>query len=780
MKDDSTPQKSRKVPNPEPTEEKYRRLFHDNPQPMWIYDLETLQFLEVNNAAINDYGYSKEEFLSMTLADIRPKEDLEAFYNNVLTTKLKYDRAGVWRHIKKNGEMILVSIVSHEIDHEGKKARHVMISDVTEELKFREALAVSESNFRQLFENNILVMLIVDPESTFVIDANKAALDYYGYTKTELLALKVYEINTNGPDLRETLRRAKEADQSFFEFKHQLKNGDIRDVEVFATRILQNGKQRIHAIIHDVTDKKLALDRIKLLGKAIEQSPVSVIITDLDGNIEYANPRFAETSGYSILEVIGKNTRFLNSGHQPKAFYKKLWDTLKSGEIWKGELINKKKDGSLYWERMIISPVQNMSGEIRHFVAVKEKISDIKKMIHDLTVAKDKAEEANRIKTAFLNNMSHEFRTPLISILGYTEILKEDITDPDHIRMLSNMENSGKRLFETLKAILEISRLEGGKLPINYDLFDIKESVEFQCKIFESIAESKKIQFIKVFPDKKLMVSLDKSLFVQIVDNLLDNALKYTKEGQITVELKEIALPYIEDVPQFEVQLLVKDTGIGIPPEKIDTVFEDFRQVSEGYSRSFEGPGLGLSIVKKFTDKMGGRISLESEYGVGSIFKVYFPLIVENKITGVTNSEISSKENTKPDSVKKHKILLVEDEPLTVELTKRMLASTCDLDSAPNGLIAIEKILLDQYEMILLDINLGDEMDGMATLYEIRKVPEYRSIPVIAFTAYVLPGDKEYFLRSGCDDYLAKPFTYIQIMHIINKWLGKKEKSCQQ
>ncbi len=710
----------------------------------------------------------------MTLADIRPKEDVPALYEDVKKTWRKYNKAGVWRHLKKNGELILVSIVSHEIEHEGRKARHVMISDVTEELRYREALEVSESNFRQIFENNITVMLIIDPETAFIVDANNAALNYYGYNLDEILKLKIYDINTMGIKIDEAMRRAKNAEQIYFEFKHRLKNGVIRDVEIFSSRIYLGGKLRLHSIIHDVTDKKMALDRIKLLGKAIEQSPVSVLITDKDGNIEYSNSRFSETSGYPTLEVLGKNPKFLNSGHQPKEFYKNLWDTIKSGEIWRGELLNKKKNGSLYWERMIVSPVQNQSGEIRHFVAVKEDITDIKKMIYDLTVAKEKAEEANRIKTSFLNNMSHEFRTPLISILGYSEILKEDLSDPEHIEMLSKMENSGRRLFDTLKAILEISRLEGGKFPINYDVFDIKEVIDFQCEIFERVAEAKKLELTKVFPDNKMMVSLDKSLFVQIIDNLLENAVKYTNEGQITVELEEIALPSIEDVPQYEVKISVKDTGMGIPPEKIDTVFEDFRQVSEGYSRSFEGPGLGLSIAKKFTEKMGGRITLESEYGSGCTFKVFFPLINDNIIYGEHISATSPKESIRSGQRKKYKILLIEDESIVVDLTQRMLAATCDLDSAPDGLSAIEKVLKNRYELIFLDINLGVGMDGLATLYEIRKVPGYQTIPIIAFTAYVLPGDKEYFLHCGCDDYIAKPFTYVQIMHTINKWLDKK------
>ena len=774
MEDNSTPRNKYGKSNQELNEEKYLRLFRDNPQPMWIYDLESLQFLEVNNAAINDYGYSKEEFLSMTLADIRPKEDVPALYEDVKKTWRKYNKAGVWRHLKKNGELILVSIISHEIDYEGRKARHVMISDITEEIKFREALQVSESNFRQLFENNITIMLIVDPETANIIDANQAALAYYGYSKSEILALTLYDINTEREAIREPLTRAQNSEQIYFEYKHRLKNGIIRDVEIFATRIMQGTKPRIHAIIHDVTDKKMAMDRIKLLGNAIEQSPVSVIITDIDGYIEYANPRFTETSGYPTIEVLGKNPKILNSGHQTQKFYEDLWNTIKSGDLWKGELLNRKKDGSLYWERMIISPVQNLSGKISHFVAVKEDITEEKAMIEGLTLAKEKAEEANRVKTAFLNNMSHEFRTPLISILGYSEILKEEITDEEHIEMLSKMETSGKRLFETLRAILEISRLEGGKLPINFDLFDIKEVVEFQCKMFKPIAEAKNLEFINVFPDKKMIVSLDKNLFVQIINNLLDNAVKYTKEGQITVELYQIPLPSIEDVPQYEVQLSVKDTGMGIPPDKINTVFEDFRQVSEGYSRSFEGPGLGLSIVKKFTDKMGGRISLESECGVGSTFRVHFPIISNDQISGVANQGTMPKEEVTTGSVQKHSILLIEDDPIVVDLTQRMLAATCDLDSAPDGLSAIGKVHENRYELILLDINLGLGMNGLAALNEIRKVPGYQSIPLVAFTAYALHGDREYLLASGCDDYLAKPFTYTQLMFTINKWLDKK------
>ena len=751
--------------------EKYLKMFQKNPQSMWIYDLETLQFLEVNDAAVNHYGYSREEFLSMTLKDIRPSEDVPSLLEDVKNTWSEHNFAGVWRHVKKNGELIFVSITSHEIDHLGRLARHVMVTDVTREIISREALRVSESNFRQLFEKNVSVMLIIDPDTGCILDANNAALDYYGYTKEEITGLKIHDINTIGTGMAPELDQAKNAEAIYFEFRHRKKNGEIRDVEIFSSRILLEGKIRLHSIIHDVTEKKMALGRIKLLGSAIEHSPVSVMITNGEGEIEYVNPKFTETSGYSLIELIGKNPRILKSGKQPEKFYADLWGTIKSGKIWQGELINRHKDGALFWENLIIAPVQNKDGRISHFVAVKEDVTEAKAMLQSVFLAKEQAEEANRIKSSFLSNMSHELRTPLIAILGFAELLKEGTLDQSNLEMVESIESSGRRLFETLKAILEISRIEGSNLPVNFELIDIGELISARCIYFENIAVSKKLQLKKAIPETNLYASLDRRLLTQVIDNLLDNAIKFTPQGEIIVSLEKKFVPLVNGVQETEVLISVDDTGIGIEPEKHESVFEEFRQASEGYSRSFEGNGLGLSLVKKFTEKMGGRVELISQPGKGSSFRLHFPLVPDEHISIIASSD----ENLMERHIRKPAILLVEDDPLARELVNRMLVRSYLVDSAVDGQEAIEKVKSKCYSLILLDINLGLGMSGLAALNEIRKVSGYDKVPVVALTAYNHEGFKEYTLTAGCDDYVSKPFSLTQLLQTVVKWTGNTQ-----
>ncbi|HET6557838.1 MAG TPA: PAS domain S-box protein, partial [Prolixibacteraceae bacterium] len=254
------------------SEEKYRFIFANNPQPMWIYDLETLAFLEVNEAAIIHYGYSSEEFLKMTLHDMWPVEDIPLLTESIEHGFFSQYTGDVWRHLKKSGDIMYVEISSHPVFFKGRKASHILIIDIT--------------------------------------------------------------------------------------------------------------------------NRTLAEKQLKLLSKAIEQSPVTVVITDKEGNIEYANPKFTETTGYTLDEVKGKNTRFLKSGAHHREYYEELWNTILAGEKWTGEIQNKKKNGEYYWEKAVISSIVNNTGEIDYFFAVKEDITEKKKLFEELIQAKEKAEES--------------------------------------------------------------------------------------------------------------------------------------------------------------------------------------------------------------------------------------------------------------------------------------------------------------------------------------------------------------------------------------------------
>jgi PAS domain S-box-containing protein len=363
--------------------------------------------------------------------------------------------------------------------------------------------------------------------------------------------------------------------------------------------------------------RKLAELELKKLSRAIEQSPVSVLITNREGEIEYVNDKFCKVTGLTKKEAVGKNPRIIKSGFQDKKFYEQLWKTILSGKDWEGEMQNKKQNGDLYWESAIISPLHNNNGDITHFIAIKEDITEKKKMINDLVKAKEKAEEMNRLKSSFLSSMSHELRTPLIGILGYAEFLETELNDKKLIEMANVIKLSGNRLNKTLNNILDIAKIESENQQVVFNELDLLIYLNEQTKLFRKSAEDKNLLLNFESEQSELIAYIDEGLFVSIIANLLNNAIKYTERGSITLFAKKEG-----DYAVIEVM----DTGLGVPEELQGIIFEPFRQASEGYSRKFEGTGLGLSLVKRYTDLMNGTITLKSKPGIGSTFTLRLPV----------------------------------------------------------------------------------------------------------------------------------------------------------
>ena len=370
----------------------------------------------------------------------------------------------------------------------------------------------------------------------------------------------------------------------------------------------------------DITERKHSEEEVHKLSHAIQQSPVAVVITNLEGDIEYANPKASELSGYSLQELLGKNPRILSSGTKPINEYEELWDTIISGKEWRGEFQNKKKSGELYWVSSLISPIFSETGEIILYLAVQEDISEKKKMIDELITAKDKAEVMNRLKSNFLSNMSHELRTPLNGILGYASILNSSLEDQEFAEMAQTIYTSGKRLSETLNLILDLSKAETEKREVAGKIVDVASTVKSIINSFSADAERKNLVLESITNAEEVHALLDVNLFERAISNLIRNAIKFTEKGKITVEVGK-------ELYQREnwIYIKVKDTGIGIPEDKINLIWEEFRQASEGLARNFEGTGLGLTISKRIIEIMKGKVTVESKVGLGSIFTVMFP-----------------------------------------------------------------------------------------------------------------------------------------------------------
>jgi PAS domain S-box-containing protein len=372
---------------------------------------------------------------------------------------------------------------------------------------------------------------------------------------------------------------------------------------------------------HDITRQKIIEEEMRTMTKAITQSPVSIVITDPKGTIEYINPKFTEITGYSFEEAVAQSPRLLKSGYQSNEFYENLWQTILSGKDWKGEMQNKKKNGELYWESVIISPILNEDGEIINFVSIKEDITEKKSMMGQLITAKEKAEESDKLKSAFLANMSHEIRTPLNSILGFSNFLTsdDDLSMEEKTEYSDIINKSADSLLQIINDIIDISSLETGQLKTNIRPVNVNPVLRSLYIVFSrKLVEINKSHLIldMVIGDE-LLVMADENRFIQIFTNLANNAMKFTVRGTIRFG--------VESHDDTNVVFFVSDTGIGIKSEMHHSIFERFRQVDSDKNRSFGGNGLGLAIVKNLVELMGGYISIESEVDKGSTFRFTLP-----------------------------------------------------------------------------------------------------------------------------------------------------------
>lgn len=613
--------------------------------------------------------------------------------------------------------------------------------------------------YRELFTNSASVMLIIDPENGKIIDANQAACNFYKYSRKAMLNLNINDINTLSEQvIREEMENVITNRKNYFHFKHRLADGYIKNVEVHSSSVQIGGKQLLFSIIHDITLRKELESRNTLLSKAIEASPVSIVVTDVDGNIEYANPYFERKSGYRLEEIKGQTPRILKSGEHSEAFYRKIWETILNGHTWYGELHNKKKSGELFWEQASISPIFDEHGKIEHYIAAKEDVTAMKLTLQELERAKNKAEESDRLKSSFLANMSHEIRTPMNGIIGFTNLLQEtEISSQQHQEFVNIIKKSGHRMLNTINDIIDISKIESGLVEVKDENIDLSTFVKNIYSFFTPMMEQNKINFLldenNGQPVSKFLT--DSNKLNSILTNLIKNAFKFTPEGTVK-------LGYTRG--KDSLTFYVTDTGIGIPKERQKDVFERFVQADIANSKVFEGSGLGLAITKSYTEMLGGTISLESEPGKGTTFFVQFPLKVQEQPT-IQNKE---KTNINKEKIMKKtlKILIAEDDPVSVQLLRIYLRNTAtEFIETSNGPDSVEAAKENpDIDLILMDIRMP-QMDGLTATRKIRKFNP--DVKIVAQTAFALPEDHEKALDAGCDDFITKPISREKLFEII-------------
>jgi CheY-like chemotaxis protein len=379
-------------------------------------------------------------------------------------------------------------------------------------------------------------------------------------------------------------------------------------------------------------------------------------------------------------------------------------------------------------------------------------------MQQELIEEKQKAEVSNKLTTSLLANMNHELRTPMNGILGFAEILMNDLKEEDAKSKAENILVSGRRLMDTLDAIMDLSYLESDKVSRKFKPILVLKTVKSVVRSYEQAIRRKKLILELDIPDH-LAILGDDHLFQHLVKNLLDNAVKYTEQGSIT-----ITASLVQRDDKTMVLFSVKDTGIGISTEHYRMIFEAFRQVSEGYGRQFEGSGLGLTISKRIVDIMNGEISLSSSVNQGSEFQVLLVSATDLKPDALISREEVLKPKIHPDGGRKlPDVLIVEDNLVNIQLLMIYIRKYCNIYTTLDAKSAIQLSRERKFDAILMDINLGPGMDGIQAMLEIRKNPDYYDTPILAVTGYASIGDRERLITIGFNGYIPKPYDKVTI-----------------
>ena len=388
------------------------------------------------------------------------------------------------------------------------------------------------------------------------------------------------------------------------------------------TRSRQLARLRSEMLIKKDIELGLSQEHSRILSHAIEQSPSIVFITDVEGNIDYVNPKFVKTCGYTAEEAFGKKPSILQSGETPPEIYAELWRTIKSGLEWRGELKDRSKDGSMFWASVVISPVADENGEITHFVSVHEDITQRKNMELREREARIQAEISSRAKTDLMANMSHELRTPLNAIIGFSGTMKGEVFGPigneKYREYMDDIHYAGQHLLDLINDILDASAIEAGAVELNEDTIRISDVIDASIRIINPRAAEARVKITSSLNSQSPRIFVDERRTKQIFLNLLSNAVKFTPEGgEVSI------MSQLNDNGSYAIT--IADTGIGMDESEIEIAMSKFGQVDSGLDRKHEGTGLGLPLTVGLMESHGGTLEVKSTKGRGTQVTAIFP-----------------------------------------------------------------------------------------------------------------------------------------------------------
>ena len=715
------------------------------------------RFLMVNQKFCELLGYTEAELLGLTIRDITHPENLDLTVRNI--EKLwagEIQTSTIEKlYVRKDGSFVSAHLSASVVRDGSANPLYFIgaIADTTERKRAEEALRESEERFRAIFEHAAVGIARISMDGKWLM-VNQRLCAILGYTQAELLERTFHEI-TPAEDLdgsftgREALL-AGDREIYALEKRYLRKDGSLvwTRVSVSLVRDASGNPDYFLSVIEDISERKQAEQALVRLATAVEQAAESIVITDTEGTIQYVNPVFERTTGYTRDEIIGQNSRLLKSGKQDPTFYADLWETIGRGEVWAGHFTNRKKDGSLYEEEATISPVRDASGNLVNFVAVKRDVTKEVGLENQLM----QAQKMEAIGT-LAGGVAHDFNNLLTVILGYSQFGLGRLATSDPLYGdIQEIEKAGLRAAALTSQLLAFSRKQVFQpriLDLNVLVTDLKKM------LIRLIGED--IDLTAVLDLEVGSVKADPGQLQQVIMNLAVNARDAMPNGgKLTIEIgnvdlsTEYASQHIEATPGAYVMIAISDTGCGMDEETRSHIFEPFFTTKE-FGR---GTGLGLSTVYGIVKQSGGFISVYSEPGRGTTFKVYLPRVAdltEKEDLRLTPLSLPHGDET---------LLLVEDEAAVRELAARVLRdhgyTVLEASDPAEAFLAIDHLAADEVQLLVTDVVMP-QMNGRDLAEQLAALrPDLRVLYVSGYT------DRAIVHHGVLDEgtpFLQKPFT---------------------
>ena len=584
-----------------------------------------------------------------------------------------------------------------------------------------------------------------------------------------------------------------------FEYRMLAADGRAVWLRDIVTYVEEPGKPpMLRGIMLDITAGKQQEEALRLLGSAVEQARESILITDADldlpgPRIVFVNPAFTKMTGYTAEEVLGNTPRLLQGPRTDKEVMRRLRQDLEGGNVFSGEAINYRKDGSEFYLEWQVAPIRDAAGKTTHFAAIQRDVTARKLMDDELQQSRDailklnteleqrvvqrteeffaaaaEAERANRAKSEFLSRTSHELRTPLNAILGFGQLLEmEEDLGGEPRESVEQILNAGRHLLTLVNEVLDISNAESGEMSLALEPVPVDQLITATLSLIGTLGGTLHVDVERASPlGGGWQVLADPQRLKQVLLNLLSNAIKYNRPGgRVIVEFAPI-----EAAEPAVFRFSVQDTGYGISAEKMPRLFTPFDRLDAERAKSpIAGTGLGLALAKRMVELMGGRIGVESVVGEGSTFWVEVPL---------AENAVAAHEPSAPvpvpalDIPSTRTLLYIEDNVSNLRLVTRILARrpAIELLSAATGPLGLEMARAHQPDLILLDLNLPG-LNGGEVLAELRADPHTAAIPVVMLTADNLPATRERMLAAGARDFLAKPVEVRALLGVFDQFI---------